>query len=559
MNFIARNRCASVVVWAVILSALAFLVADRQQHNGYFNWRTNLWADQAGYYVYSPAFFIYGFDAARLPENITAITGDGFSVNENGKIITRYTSGVAMMQAPVFLAVHLTAGLTGQKQDGFSGIYHWIPSIAAVLYSFLGMMLLWYYLKFYFNRRVAFFSILTIFLGTNLLYYTIDATGMSHIYSFFLFSVLLVVSKLFFTEHKPQKQTLYFLLVALTSAMIILVRPTNLAFVGLVFLLDISSWKEFRLRLQKIFRIKYILILVLSLFIVFLPQMLYWKYSSGSYFTDSYEGYGFSNWASPEIIPFLFSPNNGLFPYNPVYFLILAALGYMIWKKNLNGYFILLVFLGLVYVFSSWFIFSFGCGFGSRNFVEYTAVFTLPLGFFYHDVSKRSRWIIIFPVIFVLINLKLLYSYDKCFNSGNWDWKEYVYLLKHTKYQQEYHYLSPMVLGSGQEYTPANRVKADQVTKVNFRRAVVTTNFRTFSRETEAVVVLQIETGDSILHWNGIRLVDETDNKEPGKKLKKKADFGLPRHYSTDAVISTFIWNIGKDSLHISKMEVYLE
>jgi hypothetical protein len=480
-------------------------------------------------------------------------------VNEHGKIITRYTSGVAIMQAPVFLAVHLTAGLTGQKQDGFSGIYHWVPSIAAVLYSFLGMMLLWHYLKFYFNRKIAFFSILTIYTGTNLLYYTMDATGMSHIYSFFLFALLLLASKRFFTEIKPQKQTIYFLLISLSSAMIILVRPTNLAFIALVFLLDISSWKGFLTRLQKVFQIKYILILLFSLFIVFLPQMLYWKYSSGSYFTDSYEGYGFTNWASPQIIPFLFSPNNGLFPYNPVYFLILASLGYMIWKRNLNGYFILFVFLGLIYVFSSWFIYSFGCGFGSRNFVEYTAVFTLPLGILYQDVSKRSRWIIILPVIFIMINLKLIYSYDKCFNSGDWDWNEYTYLLKNTKYQEEYQYLSPLVLGIGQEYTPAERVRVDQVAKVNFRRAVVTTNFRTFSQNPEAVVVLQIETGDSILYWNGVKLVDETNMKEPGSKIRAKVDFGLPRHYSTDAVISTFIWNIEKDSLHISKMEVYLE
>jgi hypothetical protein len=559
MNLFARNRCARVVVWAVILSTLAFLVTDRQQHNGYFNWRTNLWADQAGYYIYSPALFIYGFDASRLPENIAERTGDGFSVNEEGKIITRYTSGVAIMQAPVFLCVHLAARLIGQKQDGFSGIYHWVPSIAAILYSFLGIMLLWHYLKFYFNRKIAFFSILTIYTGTNLLYYAIDATGMSHIYSFFLFSLLLLASKLFFTENQPQKQTIYFLLVSLTSAFIILVRPTNLAFIGLVFLLDISSWKEFLMRLQKVLQIKYILILVCSAFIVFLPQMLYWNYSSGSYFTDSYEGYGFTNWASPQIIPFLFSPNNGLFPYNPVYVLIFASLFYMIWKKNLNGYYILFVFLGLVYVFSSWFIYSFGCGFGSRNFVEYTAVFALPLGILYHDISKRSQWIIILPVIFIMINLKLIYSFDKCFNSGDWDWNEYVYLLKHTKYQEEYQYLSPLVLGSGQEYTPAKRIKVDKVAKVNFRRAVITTSFRTFKQDTEAVVVLQIETGDSIMYWNGIKLVDDTNSQEPGTKIRTKADFGLPRHYSTDAVVSTFIWNIKKDSLHISKMEIYLE
>src|SRR5690554_4943446 len=126
------------VIWLLVFMAISFLVFNRHQNTGYFNWRSKLWADQAGYYVYLPAFFIYDFDGNRMPEDIVEKTGDGFSIDDQGKIITRYTTGVAIMQAPFFLAIHSLQGLSGQEQDGFSGIYHYVSSIAAIFYAFMG-------------------------------------------------------------------------------------------------------------------------------------------------------------------------------------------------------------------------------------------------------------------------------------------------------------------------------------------------------------------------------------------------------------------------------------
>ncbi len=344
------RKILQLSAYVILLGIISFLVLQRHQNTGYFNWRSKMWGDAVGYYVYLPATFIYDFDAAKLPEKITEKTGDGFIINEQGKIITRYSCGVAILQAPVFLGVHLFAGLTGEEQDGFSGIYHFVSSFAAIIYSFLGILLLWHFLQGYFNKWISSLTILTLFFGTNLLYYTIDATGMSHVYSFFLFAFLLVLSKLFFTENRQRKKIIYFILISLVSSLIVLIRPTNIAFVGLVFILDCNSWNDLKLRFIQVFSIKNIIILAISLFIVFLPQLIYWKYASGSYFTNPYKGYGFTNWASPKIIEFLFSTNNGLFTYNPLYFLILFALVFMIVKKQsfyLRFFFLVCVFVWL--------------------------------------------------------------------------------------------------------------------------------------------------------------------------------------------------------------------
>lgn len=522
-----------------------------------------MWADPVGYYVYLPATFVYNFDAAELPEKITEKTGDGFTINEQGKIITRYSCGVAILQAPVFLAVHLIAGLTGQEQDGFSGIYHLVSIFAAILYSFLGILLLWYFLLGYFNKLISGLTILTLFFGTNLLYYTIDATGMSHVYSFFLFALLLVLSKAFFKESQQRKRLIYFFLISIISSLIILVRPTNIAFIGLVFILDCNSWNDLKLRFVQVFSIKNIIIFVISLFIVFLPQLLYWKYASGSYITDSYEGYGFTNWASPKIIKFLFSTNNGLFTYNPIYFIILFALVFMILKKQKNGIYILGLFVGLIYVFSSWFVFSFGCAFGSRNFVEYTTAFALPLGFLFQESAnfsvKYKRILIISTIFLVLINLKLVSAYDKCFLGTDWDFKEYSYFLKQRTANKRILYFSKDNLNSNKEFSEAIRVNLKNSTLVNYRRAVVSVDAEIYTPNSGAMIVVTIVSKDSTINWNGYALKDSYNFDKLGEKQKIKSWFWLPRYYTTDSEISTYIWNINKDSLQVSNFKIHLQ
>lgn len=560
---VSTQKILHLFGYFILLGIITFLVFQRHQNTGFFNWRSKMWADPVGYYVYLPAFIIYNFDAAEFPEKITEKTGEGFIINEKGKIITRYTCGVALLQAPVFLGVHLIVGLTGQEQDGFSGIYHLVSSLAAILYSFFGLLLLWHFLLYYFNKWITFFSILTVFFGTNLLYYTIDATGMSHVYSFFLFALLLLLSKLFFAENKKQKKTGYFILISLVSSLIVLVRPTNIAFVGLVFLLDTTSWKDLKIRVTQVFTFKNVFIFAISTFLIFLPQLLYWKYSSGSFVTDSYQGYGFTNWESPEIIKFLFSTNNGLFTYNPIYFIILIGLVFMIIKKQKTGIYILGLFVILIYVFSSWFVFSFGCGFGSRNFVEYTTLFALPVGYLYSKFLKRNifKWLIVIPLVIsaVYVNVKLTSAYNKCFMDGDWNWEEYRFLLNSKKYNQSFKFEPPLVLGRTQEFSESLRIRTDKISKVNFRRAIIEVETRIFEKETSAIIVFQISTPDTLLYWNGINMVERIPENELGVIKKIKGDFWLPRHYTIESEMSAFVWNIGLDSLEISKIKFHLE
>lgn len=92
-----------LIVWGFITLVLAYLIDKRHENTGTFNWMTSLWSDQAGYYVYLPSLFIYDFNPHLFPEDIESKTGEGFALDfENNKVVTRYPSGIAILQAPFF-------------------------------------------------------------------------------------------------------------------------------------------------------------------------------------------------------------------------------------------------------------------------------------------------------------------------------------------------------------------------------------------------------------------------------------------------------------------------
>ncbi|MCF8229990.1 MAG: hypothetical protein K9J24_13670 [Bacteroidales bacterium] len=187
------------------------------------------------------------------------------------------------------------------------------------------------------------------------------------------------------------------------------------------------------MRIRYFFRPAFLFASLLIVLLVFLPQFLYWNYLHDSFIVYTYKGEGFS-WLQPAITTVLFAPRNGLFLYNPFFLVILASFVIMIKKNQWNGSLISLLFIVLLYVVSSWWDPTFGCSFGARNFVEYTAVFSFPLAHLYQRILQQKIlprlliWLVI--LLLILVNLKLTYTYDDCFfGSGTWDWQEYLRLL----------------------------------------------------------------------------------------------------------------------------------
>ena len=394
--------------------------------------RNELWSDRAGYYIYLPATFFYHFDARTMPANLDVATGGGFSIDSRtNKLDTKYTYGVALMESPFFFAAGVVSWLAGvDDEHGFSMLYMRMMALAAVVYLVLGLWFLKKFLDFYFQPAVGFFVILLVFLGTNLFYYSLVDGMMSHVYSFFLFSLFLWLLK----QYHDHESYSGFVLLCLVLSLALLIRPTNFMLGLLFFTWDAGTPGVCIQRVKQFLKPSYFTVFLVILFLIFLPQFVYWRYLSGHWLHFSYGGEGFANLGHPRILQVLFSPVNGLFAYAPLVLIFLAGLGLMLFQKIRNGWPVALLFCMVTLVCASWKMWYFGCSYGQRSFIEYYALLSVPFGYFTAWLFSLRRYAvttILFFVIFLFtwFNLRYtisLYRYERCYYGSTWDWDHYI-------------------------------------------------------------------------------------------------------------------------------------
>jgi hypothetical protein len=278
-----------------------------------------------------------------------------------------------------------------------------------------------------YNSAILISTLLLTFFGTNLYYYSIVETGMSHVYSFFLFSfILYIITNTEGFRYKLSNKIILSLIVWLS----ILIRPTNIIFTPILFLWDTSSFQQLFFTFKKKCTFENILIYFVSLLIVFSPQLFYWKYAYGSFFTYSYGSEGFSNLFNPYLPEVIFSPKNGLIPYSIVFVLIIIGIVIMLKHKTADGIKYLAVVVAVIYLTASWHTWQFGCGAGMRNMVEYYSLLSFPLSFLIFrlfSVKKIYLKGLLFLTLtfFVILNFRTNYNFYGCYFGGTWEWAEY--------------------------------------------------------------------------------------------------------------------------------------
>jgi len=412
----------SVLLFLVLYAACMFLSLNLNSKYRVFTYKSTMWADASGYYVYLPATFIYEWDANKLPKGIDTLTGRGFKIDQNqSHIFTKYTSGIAYLQLPFFLAAHAYAMISGDTANGFSQVYVNSLLFSGVFYLLLGLFCLYYFLKRYFDHRSALLSCFALLACTNLYYYGIEHPGLSHVYSFFLISLSLWLIQ------RNGRYTLAILLPIM--AWLVLIRPTNIV-VDLALLLIYLQLNKVSL-LQIVKHPQMYAGLAMSVLIL-LPQLFYWHSVSGNWLMYSYQNEGFIYWNRPYILEVLFAACNGFFPYAPVF--ILAFIGFRHWPINrFVSLTALLSFIVITYLNASWWCWPFGCAYGGRAFIEYYPFLVLGLAALsYRVLSKgRNARIALYSIIliFAFLNLKLLYNYDDCFYGSTWEFEEMLNLM----------------------------------------------------------------------------------------------------------------------------------
>jgi len=427
-NLLKRQWSTGKIDW--IIFSLLFFIGIYLSYN--YNFIQNhpdhlpmIYSDKADYYAYLPATFIYGWDINKFPAGIDKKCAGFFLDKKRNKLDDKTTCGVAILWTPFFLATHFIALQWNLQPDGFSDFYQRMTIVPGVFYLILGLFFLMKFLRNYYSRGISYLTIFLILVGTNLYDYGIGEGLMSHVNSFFLFSLFLFLLKKFLDQER--KSYKLFVGISFAVSLAILIRPTNILLLACMIFLDINSIKDVWERVLLFLKPTYIATFIVVIIIVFLPQFIYWHYLTGHFLYYSYPGEGFINWNQPQIIPVWFSPLNGFFIYTPLAILFIAGIVVMILKRVTNGIFIGLLFLLISYVFASWHVWYFGGSFGYRPFVEYYAILAIPFGYVLSGLKTlKNLYLRSLLVLFIIIssyyNLRLTYNQEwNPFSTWSWD------------------------------------------------------------------------------------------------------------------------------------------
>lgn len=368
-------------------------------------------ADGKGYYAYLPALFLYqdpSFDFIHDAEkNYYPEDGSHFKdfLNEqpNGTKVNKTFPGLSILYAPFFFLGCLFAFVFGYPVDGYSMPFQLMIGLSHIVYLLLGFRFLWGLLKNMNISEIKIAALLSLLLfGTNLWYYVIYDHTVSHVFSFFLASVLLWAGERWVSERK------HLGLIFVLTALIVIIRPTNaIMFLCLLYFPFVS-----RSNLRNILpQLKELLgvwkSMIISIVILIIPPLM-WKWQTGNWIVYSYKDEGF-DFLHPHWIEFMFSPEKGWIFWSPVMlFLLFIGIFYSFKRKGWLGIIYLLPLVLITYVLSSWWCWTFGAGMGQRVMIEYYPYILVPVALFLNEMSRR--WV--FPVLFVFIPLNLFQAYQ---------------------------------------------------------------------------------------------------------------------------------------------------
>ncbi len=409
-------------LYCILLIAACYIFGSSlvgNKHQGHY-----IWSDAEGYYMYLPAVFVTG-TFHKMP----VLSKNQFPFYPGTeKIFTKYSYGVAFFEMPFFLLAYLSRVIQGYNPGHFfAGDYSVGMLLGACVYGVLGLLFMYKsLLREYKSKNADLLTCASFLLGTNLLHYITAAPGMSHIYSFFLISLIVYLTPRFYERATWG----IFLGMGFLFGFVILIRPTNILVVLYPLLYGIKKWQDIRGRWQ-FYQSHFLKLLValLPVFLVWLPQMYYWKYITGDWILYSYGEEGFNRWKNPVILQVLFSPLNGWLIYSPILALSMIGMPFLIKGNRQNGLSVFLIFMVSLYLFASWWMWYFGGSLGYRSFVDLYPLLAIPFCFLMKKILEMGAWAK--GALFVLLALAFIYSirlhtiYSWKWSERDFDWEKY--------------------------------------------------------------------------------------------------------------------------------------
>lgn len=393
---------------AVVAYFLVSEIREKKNIEGF----TVIHNDVNFYYSYLPAIFIYGDMGFGFKDHLKEKDRQKIWVltDSEGNYHSKMTAGNAIMYLPFFLSAHLYATATHHDANGYSRPYDEALHYSSLAYLLIALWLLTGYLRKYFSWTAVVITVLSLPLATNLFYYTTHESAMSHVYSFFLFTLFVITTEKW---HHNKFKLSYSIFLGLLLGIITLVRPTNIIIALLPMIYGISSIKDVGLNFKLLWQKKKSFIaLIVSFFCIAFIQPLLWKWGTGNWLVYSYGDEGFY-FLDPHIMDGLFSYRKGWLVYTPI--MIFGLLGmFFLFKSRSEWRWAVPLFLFLhIYIIFSWWCWWYGGSFGARSMIETYAILAIPFAAFFHFILKNFCWRKILATVLIYLFIKLNFFQTK--------------------------------------------------------------------------------------------------------------------------------------------------
>ena len=374
---------------------------NAEKKNALINW------DVTSYYSYLPAIFVHKDLKFEFLNNSEVNYAEKHQfwpeTAPNGNKVIKTTMGMSVLYFPFFIISHIYS-LVNDKvvANGFSKPYEIGLTFSSIFYMMIGLFFLAKVLRSIYDEKKVSILLFLVFLGTNLFYYATTEPCMSHVYTFSLASVFMYITMKIYEKNNWK----FFIFLGLIYGLLFLVRPTNILFILAFLLYKIESFSSLNKRLYWLIQhYKKLTISIVISVLIGSVQFFYWKWATGNWFFNSYVGEQFY-FNQPRIIEFLFSYRKGWLVYTPIFVFSFLGLYKMYVRKNPWFFSILIMLPVLVYLFSSWWCWWFGGGFGMRPMIDYYPLLIIPLGEILSTKISYKKYILNFILAgFVSLNL----------------------------------------------------------------------------------------------------------------------------------------------------------
>jgi hypothetical protein len=354
--------------------------------------------DVMGYYLYLPATFIYDdLDQLAFKDSILnkyRPTNSFYQATlhpESGNYVMKYAIGLAVLYSPFFFLGHAYALLTDYPPDGFSLPYQAAISWGSIFIALLGLWFCRKVLKQYFDEVPTGLSLISIAIGSNFLNYAAIDGAMTHVWGFTLIMILIWATIQW--HQKPSFR--YSFLIAFCIGFAALIRPTNIIACLIPILWGIQHWTDYSTRLA-LFQAHWgkLVFTILSVALIGMIQLGYWKLLAGDWIYYTYNEQGFS-WFKPHVKNVLISYRKGWLVYTPIMLLALIGFSFLYRKYRPLFWCSLIYFVIHFYIVSAWDVWGYGGAFGQRAMIEAYAILALPMAAFYENILLKNwqKWL----------------------------------------------------------------------------------------------------------------------------------------------------------------------